>query len=93
MINPSIETDLVGELIEVHEPVHGTVTDSSRLLARGRCRAVTYDNRGSLILWLEVVAWPNPLYCHHMDAPQIGDVYLVHTDYGNGPCFLRLVKQ
>lgn len=85
-IGNTIETDLVGEHIELWRN-HPRV----ERVGRGRCRAITpYDRSNGLNLWLEVVderdrrGWP-------FDTA-IGDVVLTGTDDGGYPIKIRLIK-
>lgn len=58
MINPAIETDLVGELVRVEklswskDPLGKVV---SRALMTGRVRAVTAHAPGYMFVWIEIV--------------------------------------
>lgn len=56
MINPAIETDLVGEIIEIRRGDTGWIGGTGwSLFARGLCRAVTaFGSEGGIWLWLEV---------------------------------------
>lgn len=54
MINPAIETDLVGELVRVDECGDYRHGGAWRTVARGRIRAVTAANDGDIRLWIEV---------------------------------------
>ncbi len=62
MINPAMETDLVGELVEVYERRHFgddyTKPPVVDVAARGRVRAVS-DAGGNLRLWIEVLSREN----------------------------------
>ena len=57
MINPAIETDLVGELVRVDQ----TRWDKTAMKAifhtdlMGRVRAVTTSSDGYLLLWIEII--------------------------------------
>lgn len=83
MIGSTIETDLIGELLEVHQPYREMDEHRAyRVIARGRCRAATVDPQGDLYLWIEIVdaaalaGFGSALGFGSNDW-QIGDVYRV----------------
>lgn len=84
MINPTIETDLVGEMIEVYE----RHDHHPSLLARGRCRAVTSSAPGEIQLWLEILVAGD--HCGYLS--EVGDIVRVSSDTGQGDNIIRLVK-
>lgn len=90
-IGNSIETDLVGEVIELVRLRKGNVPWP---YARGLCRAVTSDGGGGLYLWLEIRDAKDVELSdqHGYSKPSIGDVILASTDDGGEPIRMRLVK-
>ena len=103
MIGATIETDLIGELIEVLQPYReerplpdGFGPIKHRVTGRGRCRAVTVNPQGDMILWLEIVDAKTPVdLWQGVDfaaeaRPAIGDVYRVTI---NDRQHLRLLKE
>lgn len=99
-IGNTIETDLVGELIELHEMrisyANRTAEPYTITIARGRCRAVTLDHKDDfcLHLWLEVIdeACCRVFSVHENDV-RIGDVIRVGADHGGARIRMRLIKE
>lgn len=96
-IGNTIETDLVGEFVEVIDPgEYGNLYRERhvRTVARGRVRAVHTNRDHQLCLWLEVVyAWDASSWTWTTATlPEIGDVLVVCVDGGNGTRTLRLIK-
>ena len=92
MLGNTIETDLIGELVEVLEERSRYTADGTMLefrehiVVRGRVRAATAQGN-HMCLWLEVVDDP------HKGDRTIGNVYCTLMDAGNGMRWLRLIKQ
>lgn len=63
-------------------------------IGRGRCRAVTIDKNGNMLLWLEVTCEEDKLGFFYADPrPEIGDVVCVSTESRtDGRCTLHLIK-
>ncbi len=90
-IGNTVETDLVGETVEVmYSQEYG---ESYAKRARGRVRAARLTTSGTLCLWLEIVTQEDLRVWYRHPLPAIGDIYIVPTDDGAGQGFLRLVKQ
>lgn len=95
-IGNSIDTDLVGEVIEVvrmwidgRDP-HGPIR--TRPIARGLCRAVT-ERDGDLVLWLEIRTPADIAGTVGVADVAIGDVIRQTSDDGGDSIRIRLVKQ
>lgn len=92
-IGNSIETDLVGEVIELVRMQDETTPWP---YARGLCRAVTPGHEGSyLFLWLEIRDAADAKFSegHAFSRVQPGDILPIATDDGREPIRMRLVKQ
>lgn len=92
-IGNTIETDLVGEVIEMirmwTDRQDNVVT---RKIARGLCRAVTVQD-GDLVLWLEIRTPEDIAGTMGSRDLMIGDVVRQISDDGGDPIRIRLVKQ
>lgn len=93
MINPTVETDLVGDLVEITDVYYSTGVGQRETVARGRIRAVT-SKVGELTVWIEVIdeacreAFRGGVGHDRVELPQIGDIEVVsipamqeHTSY------------
>lgn len=89
-IGNTVETDLVGEVIELSRMRDKEVWP----LARGLCRAVTNADAGALWLWLEIRSDEDARFSEGRawSPLRIGDVLPICTDDGNGAIRMRLVK-
>jgi hypothetical protein len=91
MINPTIETDLVGELCEIRE----SRNECWGLIVRGRIRAVT-GSGAMMHLWIEII--PETEYHPLPMSPiqeiyKIGDVIRVAMEGScSEPRLIRLIK-
>lgn len=89
MINPAIETDLVGELAHFDVYIDGQWKTNGA----GRIRAVTADRNGSMCIWLEVMSREDAQLCcgygYHDVA--IGDVLSMWVS-PEPSCRLRLIR-
>jgi hypothetical protein len=94
-IGNTIETDLVGERIEIQKATWSSTDSKIKVIGRGRCRAVTAKD-GVMILWLEIVddddarGWDIGWLRASLS---IGDVIRIATDDGHATFFLRLLKE
>ncbi len=90
MINPAVETDLVGDVIEVYEYAYdrATVSGKGALRGRGLCRAVTALPAGDMRLWLEVRD-DNDKWSFGADTA-VGDIVAMTVD--SSSTRLRLVR-
>ena len=76
-INPTIETDLVGEVVAYME----IVSEAWRVVARGRVRAVTASgSESALVLWLEIVDEEAKCLGPSWLDVAIGDIFRVYVD-------------
>lgn len=69
-MNPTIDTDLVGETVEIFR------WDVRRVMGRGRVRAVT-GNKDYIVLWLEVIDDACKAAFRDWDGVQVGEVLAV----------------
>ena len=85
-MNPTIETDLVGETVRVDYWTQG-LTSTSRTnwqtVASGRVRAVTALPDGGLALWLEIVTEEDQTRTRYGDV-NIGDIVVEPIKIGGG---------
>jgi len=95
-IGNSLETDLVGEVIELWRVSvdRKTMEIAKKLIARGLCRAVTsIDDGRTMLLWLEIRTEADIKGCVFTADVSIGDVLPFPTDDGGQTIRMRLVKQ
>ena len=90
-IGTTIETDLVGEMLEVWLPQE---VGDPRRVARGRCRAATTaPPSGDIRLWLEITDETDASYSWGNGArPAVGDILCVTASNYFGAGFLRLIR-
>lgn len=88
-IGNTVDTDLVGELVEVYR----RLTVMNDVIARGRVRAVTTSQAGELRLWIEVVAGVETASVRARG--EIGEIIVctVSLDGNYEPTVLRLIKE
>lgn len=100
MMNPTIETDLVGDLIEISDREYISNRDNAQpgywhhsLVGRGRVRAVTADTAGTMLLWLEVIDEECECAFFSNDPrAKIGEIVCVRaTDHNHMPRTIRLI--
>ena len=90
MINPAVETDLVGELVRVDQSRWVDHKLSFYTLMIGRVRAVTAQPGGYLLLWVEIVDDEGRRHAElHNDNVAIGDLLLHHIGEGSRIHILR----
>lgn len=94
MIGNTIETDLVGEIVEVWQR-----DERPRLVARGRVRAATGAN-GGVYVWLELLDHGDVAAADdYLGRPvhRVGDIICMGlssaSDYSTYSIYLRLIKQ
>jgi hypothetical protein len=81
MINPTVETDLVGEMIEITEDRGKYI----KVLGKGRCRAITAATGGWLVFWLEVL--------EQFDVFKPGDLIFCNSQGNQGyGVTIRIIK-
>ncbi len=75
MIGATIETDLVGEFLEVR--IRSSGFDDYYPVVAGRCRAVTKNDRQEAVLWIEHMSFDvirEPSNSHVTTGCQPGDI-------------------
>ncbi len=99
-MNPTVETDLVGDLVELvtHEWISGAppTYEGGRYAVqrsdRGRVRAVTADKDGEMVLWLQAIDEECVAAFWQTDPRvAIGDVVCVATR-GGANTRIRLIE-
>lgn len=98
MIGNTVETDLIGELVEVilTGSDNGPYNGGQYVRARGRVRAATGTADGHICLWIEVLDEDGRHVYPLLPPPAIGDLVLCSTvpgNHANRAITIRVIKQ
>ena len=87
-----VVTDLVGELVEIHDRVYvdSTTDVYYRLNIRGRVRAVQVSRDQVMVLWIERVDDYRGIYADA--AWKVGDIVRVACESDSGYSIIRVIK-